>query len=108
MVNSGPLTGTPAEQAFHAAITFISEKGIGKGSVNYKLRDWLISRQRYWGAPIPMIYCEKDGWNPVPDDELPVLLPEDVEWLPTGKVTSEITPDLEKNKMPGLQRSGRA
>ena len=100
MVNSGPLTGTPAEQAFHAAITFISEKGIGKGSVNYKLRDWLISRQRYWGAPIPMIYCEKDGWNPVPDDELPVLLPEDVEWLPTGESPLKLHPTWKKTKCP--------
>jgi leucyl-tRNA synthetase len=100
MVNSGPLTGTTAEQAFQAAITFIGDKGIGKGSVNYKLRDWLISRQRYWGAPIPMIYCEKDGWNPVPDDELPVLLPEDVEWLPTGESPLKLHPTWKKTKCP--------
>jgi len=84
MVNSGALTGTAANQAFKDAILYIEERGIGKAAVNYKLRDWLISRQRYWGAPIPMIYCEDCGWNPVPDDQLPVLLPDDVEWQPSG------------------------
>jgi leucyl-tRNA synthetase len=84
MVNSGPLTGTSADQAFQSAIRFISEHGFGKPAVSYKLRDWLISRQRYWGAPIPMVYCESCGWTPVPEDQLPVLLPEDVEWRPTG------------------------
>jgi leucyl-tRNA synthetase len=85
MVNSGPLTGTSADEAFRAAVRFVTEQGMGKGAVNYKLRDWLISRQRYWGAPIPMVFCQKDGWNPVPEDQLPVLLPEDVEWQPTGE-----------------------
>ena len=84
MVNSGPLTSTSADQAFNQAITYITDRGVGKAAVNYKLRDWLISRQRYWGAPIPMVYCQKDGWNPVPEDQLPVLLPDDVEWRPSG------------------------
>ncbi|OGO30662.1 MAG: leucine--tRNA ligase [Chloroflexi bacterium RBG_16_54_11] len=84
MVDSGLLTGTPADQAFQRAISFIEERGVGKAAVNYKLRDWLISRQRYWGAPIPMVYCENCGWNPVPEDQLPVLLPDDVEWQPSG------------------------
>ncbi len=84
MVNSGPLTGTPADQAFNSAIQYVMERGIGKAAVNYKLRDWLISRQRYWGGPIPMVYCDHCGWNPVPEDQLPVLLPDDVEWRPSG------------------------
>ena len=84
MVNSGPLTSTPADQAFKASIAYISDKGIGKAAVNYKLRDWLISRQRYWGAPIPMIFCDDCGWNPVPEDQLPVKLPDDVKWQPSG------------------------
>ncbi len=84
MVNSGPLTGTSAEQALGAAIQYITKQGIGKAAVSYKLRDWLISRQRYWGAPIPMVYCQHCGWNPVPEDQLPVLLPDDVEWQPSG------------------------
>ncbi len=100
MVNSGPLTGTSADEAFHAAVIFVTEKGFGKGSINYKLRDWLISRQRYWGAPIPMIYCEKDGWNPVPDTELPVLLPEDVAWKPTGESPLKLNPTWKQAKCP--------
>jgi leucyl-tRNA synthetase len=84
MVNSGPLTGTSADQAFNVAITYIEERGIGKAAVNYKLRDWLISRQRYWGAPIPMVFCNDCGWNPIPEDQLPVLLPDDAEWRPSG------------------------
>ncbi len=84
MVNSGALTGTVGDKAFDKAITYIEERGIGKAAVNYKLRDWLISRQRYWGAPIPMIYCDECGWNPVPEEQLPVLLPDDVEWRSTG------------------------
>jgi leucyl-tRNA synthetase len=100
MVNSGPLTGTSADEAFHAAVKFVTEKGLGKGSINYKLRDWLISRQRYWGAPIPMIYCEKDGWNPVPDADLPVLLPEDVAWKPTGESPLKLHPTWKQAKCP--------
>ncbi len=100
MVNSGPLTGTSADDAFHAAVGFITEKGFGKGAVNYKLRDWLISRQRYWGAPIPMIHCEKCGWNPVPEEELPVLLPEDVEWRPTGESPLKLHPTWKQVRCP--------
>jgi leucyl-tRNA synthetase len=92
MVNSGFLTGTPGEQAFSRAIDYIQEHGVGKGAVNYKLRDWLISRQRYWGAPIPMVYCTECGWQPIPDDQLPVLLPDDVEWRPTGESPLKLHP----------------
>ncbi|QRN84422.1 leucine--tRNA ligase [Chloroflexota bacterium] len=92
MVNSGPLTGTPGDQAFDKAIAYIEERNVGKRAVNYRLRDWLISRQRYWGAPIPIIHCEKCGAVPVPDEDLPVLLPEDVEWLPTGESPLKLHP----------------
>ncbi len=93
MINSGPFNGTPATNdkgmanpAIKAVIEWLEEKGIGKRDVNYRYRDWLISRQRFWGAPIPMVYCETHGWNPVPDDQLPVLLPDDIdEWKPTGE-----------------------
>ncbi|MBM3151617.1 MAG: leucine--tRNA ligase [Chloroflexi bacterium] len=100
MVNSGSLTGASADEAFHAAVRFVEEKGFGKGAVNYKLRDWLISRQRYWGAPIPMIRCGKCGWNPVPEADLPVLLPEDVEWKPTGQSPLKLHPTWKQAKCP--------
>lgn len=84
MVNSGALTGTVGDRAFNITIAFLEERGLGKAAVNYKLRDWLISRQRYWGAPIPMVHCDDCGWNPVPEEQLPVLLPDDVEWRSSG------------------------
>ena len=92
MVNSGPLSGTPAEQSFDAAVTFIEKKGVGHGAINHRLHDWLISRQRYWGAPIPIIYCPQCGVVPVAEDQLPVLLPNDVEWLPTGESPLKLHP----------------
>ncbi len=85
MVNSGPFTNTPAREGQQKVIAWLEERGLGKKAVNYRLRDWLISRQRYWGAPIPIIYCEKCGVVPVPEKDLPVLLPEDAEFLPTGE-----------------------
>lgn len=100
MVNSGPLTGTVAEKAFEAAISYLDTRGLGKASTNYKLRDWLISRQRYWGAPIPMIFCKQCGWNPVPEDQLPVLLPEDVEWRPTGESPLKLHPTWKHTSCP--------
>ena len=85
MVNSGQFNGLPSEQGIEAVSAFLEEKGWGKRTVRYRLRDWLISRQRYWGAPIPMMYCEKCGIIPVPEADLPVLLPEDAEFKPTGE-----------------------
>jgi leucyl-tRNA synthetase len=92
MVNSGSLTGTPGEQAFEKAIATVEEIGKGRRAVNYRLRDWLISRQRYWGSPIPMVHCSKCGVVPVSQDELPVLLPNDVEWRPTGESPLKLHP----------------
>jgi len=85
MVNSGQFDGLPSEKGIDAVSVFLEEKGWGKRTVSYRLRDWLISRQRYWGAPIPMIYCDKCGVIPVPEKDLPVLLPEDAEFRPTGE-----------------------
>jgi leucyl-tRNA synthetase len=92
MVNSGPLSGTPGDRSFKTAVEYVVKLGVGKASTNYRLRDWLISRQRYWGAPIPMIYCKKCGEVPVPVDQLPVKLPDDVEWKPTGESPLKLHP----------------
>jgi leucyl-tRNA synthetase len=92
MVNSGPLSGTPGDRSFKTAVDFVLQLGAGKPSTNYRLRDWLISRQRYWGAPIPMIYCKNCGEVPVPMDQLPITLPDDVEWKPTGESPLKLHP----------------
>ncbi len=85
MVNSGPFDGTPADKAIAKVTRYLEERGIGSFMVSYRLRDWLISRQRYWGAPIPIVYCPIDGMVPVPEDQLPVWLPEHVQFKPTGE-----------------------
>jgi len=92
MVNSGPLNGTPAGETIERATAFIEEKKEGKAAVTSRIRDGLIPRKRYWGAPIPIIYCEKCGAVPVPDEQLPVLLPNDVEWKPTGESPLKLHP----------------
>ena len=84
-INSGFLDGMEVEAAKAAAIDALEAKGQGRRSVKYRLRDWLVSRQRYWGCPIPVIYCDACGTMPVPDEDLPVLAPDDVEFLPTGE-----------------------
>jgi leucyl-tRNA synthetase len=85
MINSGSFSGTPGDVAKARIIHWLADHGLGKGAVNYKLRDWLISRQRYWGAPIPMIYCQQCGIVPVPYEDLPVELPIDAVIPPTGE-----------------------
>ena len=80
LVNSAQFTGMEMNKAMGAIIDYMEEKGLGKRKINYRLRDWLISRQRYWGAPIPIIYCPKCGEVLVPEDQLPVRLPEDVKF----------------------------
>ncbi len=79
MINSGPFDGMPSEEAIPKISEYFAEKGFGRPEVTYRLRDWLISRQRYWGAPIPIVYCGKCGARPVPEEELPVELPYDVD-----------------------------
>ena len=90
MVNSGMLDGMTVEEAKAAIISYLEEKGIGVAKTNYKLRDWIFSRQRYWGEPIPMVYCEHCGWQPLPEDQLPLELPELLDFEPTGEGESPL------------------
>lgn len=85
IVNSGRYDGMPNREAMEQIMDAIEAKGLGERQVQYRLRDWLISRQRYWGCPIPIIYCDECGAVPVPDDQLPVVLPDDVAFQPTGR-----------------------
>ena len=84
-VNSGQFDGLPSAEGKRHIADFIESQGLGKRAVQYRMRDWLISRQRYWGTPIPVVYCDDCGTVPVPEDDLPVLLPEDSEFRPTGE-----------------------
>ena len=85
LINSGEFDGLTTEQAKEAIVEKLAKNGVGSAKVNYRLRDWLVSRQRYWGAPIPIIYCEDCGAVPVPEKDLPVELPYNVEFAPDGK-----------------------
>jgi leucyl-tRNA synthetase len=85
LINSAAFTGRPGDVAKRQVIEWLAQQGLGKGAVNYRIRDWLISRQRYWGSPIPIIYCEKCGVVPVPYEDLPVVLPTDAAIPSTGE-----------------------
>lgn len=84
LVNSDFLNGLSVKDAIAKMIAFLTEKHLGKPQTNYKLRDWVFSRQRYWGEPIPMVYCEEHGWQPIPEEQLPLLLPEVPNYQPTA------------------------
>ena len=85
MVNSGPFDGVRSPESIEQVTAWLEEQGKGRPAVTYRLRDWLISRQRYWGAPIPIVHCPEHGEVAVPDDQLPVLLPDDVDFRPGGE-----------------------
>ena len=84
LVASGPYTGLPADEGGRRIVADLEARGLGKATVTYRLRDWLISRQRYWGTPIPVVHCERCGIVPVPEDQLPVLLPDTVDYAGSG------------------------
>jgi leucyl-tRNA synthetase len=85
LINSGEFTGLPAPEGKRAITGWVAERGEGEETIGYRLRDWLLSRQRYWGCPIPVVHCPSCGIVPVPDDELPVLLPEVEDYMPKGR-----------------------
>ncbi|MEW6770228.1 MAG: leucine--tRNA ligase [Bacillota bacterium] len=94
LVNSGPFNGMDNLAAIRAITAYLEERGWGEYQVNYRLRDWLISRQRYWGAPIPIVYCDRCGTVPVPEKDLPVVLPYDVAFKPTGQSPLKDCPEF--------------
>jgi leucyl-tRNA synthetase len=103
MVNSDGFDGfdgTPSAEGKEMVTAWLEERGLGKGTVTYRLRDWLISRQRYWGTPIPIVFCGSCGTVPVPEEDLPVLLPEDAEFIPTGESPLKLDPDFYNTECP--------
>lgn len=112
MVNSGFLNGLEVSEAKDKVIEYLENKGIGKSKTNFKLRDWVFSRQRYWGEPIPMIYCDKCGWVPVPEEELPLELPYAENYEPTdngesplSKLTDWVNTTCPKCNMPAKRET---
>ena len=91
MVNSGFLDGLSVKDAIPTMTKWLEEKGLGRSKVNYKLRDWVFSRQRYWGEPIPLVHCEKCGWQPIDESELPLLLPDVDSYEPTDNGESPLS-----------------
>jgi leucyl-tRNA synthetase len=100
LVNSGPFDGMLGDVAIEKVTKYIEEQGYGKFMITYRLRDWLISRQRYWGCPIPIVYCPTDGMVPVPEEQLPVKLPENVQFKSTGESPLRYEPDFVNTTCP--------
>ncbi|MFA9400424.1 MAG: leucine--tRNA ligase [Acidobacteriota bacterium] len=100
MVNSGRFDGLDNREAYDQIIEWLDGEGRGEASINYRLRDWLVSRQRYWGAPIPIVYCDRCGAVPVPEDQLPVELPEVEDYAPKGKSPLEAATDWVSTRCP--------
>lgn len=107
LVDSGRFTGLKSAEARTKMSEWISERGVGEKKTNYRLRDWLVSRQRYWGSPIPIIYCEKCGELPVPEKDLPVVLPKDVDFRPTGESPLVNSKSFHKVKCPKCKLPAR-
>jgi leucyl-tRNA synthetase len=107
LVNSGDFSGMSALEGQQAIVAWLDREGKGNPSVSYKLRDWLLSRQRYWGCPIPVVYCESCGIVPVPDKDLPVELPEIEDYQPKGRSPLATAEDWVNTKCPACNRAAR-
>jgi leucyl-tRNA synthetase len=106
LVDSGEFTGLPAAEAKERIVAWLQERGLGRPAVSYRLRDWLFSRQRYWGCPIPIVYCDRCGKVPVPDDQLPVELPDTDDYAPRGKSPLAAVEDWVRTECPSCGGSG--
>jgi leucyl-tRNA synthetase len=107
MVNSGRFDGMNNREAYEEIVAWLAAEGRGRAAVNYRLRDWLVSRQRYWGAPIPIVYCDECGIVPVPEDQLPVELPEVEDYAPKGKSPLAAAEDWVATECPRCGRPAR-
>jgi leucyl-tRNA synthetase len=107
LINSGPFDGMTSPEAIERIIEWLASEGRGKAAVNYRLRDWLVSRQRYWGAPIPIVYCDECGMVPVPEDQLPVLLPDIEQYAPKGKSPLATAEDWVQTECPKCEGEAR-
>ncbi len=107
MVNSDRFDGKHNREAYDEIVDWLASEDRGKSAVNYRLRDWLVSRQRYWGAPIPIVYCDECGMVPVPEDQLPVLLPDIEEYAPKGKSPLAAAEDWVKTECPSCGGEAR-
>ncbi len=107
LVNSGEFSGLPAPEGSRAIVEQLAAQGLARTAIRYRLRDWLLSRQRYWGAPIPIVYCDECGIVPVKDDDLPVALPEVTEYLPKGRSPLAAAEDWVRTTCPRCGREAR-
>jgi leucyl-tRNA synthetase len=107
LVDSGKFSGMAAAEAIGAITQHLADIGLGAPAISYRLRDWLVSRQRYWGAPIPIVYCDEHGAQPVPEDQLPVLLPAEVDFAPTGVSPLQSHPEFLAATCPVCGRPAR-
>ncbi len=107
LVNCGDFSGLPADEGGRRIVAVARASRAGEPAVTYRLRDWLISRQRYWGTPIPVIYCEDCGTVPVPEEDLPVLLPETVDYAGSGENPLDPRRGVPERRLPAVRRPPR-
>jgi leucyl-tRNA synthetase len=107
LINSGEFTGLPANEGMQAIVDWLDREGKGHASVSFRLRDWLVSRQRYWGCPIPIVYCEQCGMVPVPEDDLPVRLPDVEDYQPKGRSPLAAAEDWVNVRCPNCRADAR-